>query len=211
MKIKLTATLLLCSLLILCSELSAASPLGQLLQSGSRSIEAAAPVAVNSQNMATPVPVAVSSQDVGVSAPMVENSCGCEATMAEGCGCEAAAPVCGCRRRSGLKGLLERMAGQVPGDCDCGPTCEPPAPPVAPPCDCAPAPSPSCGCDEAPAPSCGLLNRLTARSGGGCGCDEAPAPSCGCQNGGLLSRLTCLLYTSPSPRDLSTSRMPSSA
>ena len=28
---------------------------------------------------------------------------------------------------------------------------------------------------------------------------------------GLLHRGTCLLYTSPSPRDLSTSRMPSSA
>ena len=27
----------------------------------------------------------------------------------------------------------------------------------------------------------------------------------------VLSQLTCLLYTSPSPRDLSTSRMPSSA
>ena len=28
---------------------------------------------------------------------------------------------------------------------------------------------------------------------------------------GMITSLTCLLYTSPSPRDLSTSRMPSSA
>jgi len=37
--------------------------------------------------------------------------------------------------------------------------------------------------------------------------DENP----GIFKGQVMSRLNCLLYTSPSPRDLSTSRMPSSA
>ena len=32
-----------------------------------------------------------------------------------------------------------------------------------------------------------------------------------CNNGGFTWQTICLLYTSPSPRDLSTSRMPSSA
>ena len=32
-----------------------------------------------------------------------------------------------------------------------------------------------------------------------------------CRNGSHSNRIACLLYTSPSPRDLSTSRMPSSA
>ena len=31
------------------------------------------------------------------------------------------------------------------------------------------------------------------------------------ENQGVITGYTCLLYTSPSPRDLSTSRMPSSA
>ena len=35
--------------------------------------------------------------------------------------------------------------------------------------------------------------------------------SIGVHTGNLTNRLICLLYTSPSPRDLSTSRMPSSA
>ena len=233
MKIKLAATMLLCSFVIFCSEVSAAGPLGQLLQSGSRSAEAIAPAIESAHNLGAPAP-----------APMVVGSCGCEAAPSEGCGCEAmagdgsgcrqpvrgllsrmriggnagcgceTAPSCGCRNNgSGLKGLLERMAGQVSDDCDCGASCEAPAPIVEPSCGCEAAPAPSCGCSNGgllgrlsggcgcgdAAPNCGgLLGRLASGRGcgnaapvGDCGCapEPAPAPSCGCSSGGLLGRL----------------------
>ena len=75
---------------------------------------------------------------------------------------------------------------------------------------------------------CGYYGETSDCSGGyvdSCG-GSGYADSCGCgcgAKGGLLSGLrskqggcgcgggNCLLYTSPSPRDLSTSRMPSSA
>ena len=45
-----------------------------------------------------------------------------------------------------------------------------------------------------------------------CGCDPIPAGDCDCDgNQADALGVCCLLYTSPSPRDLSTSRMPSSA
>ena len=47
-----------------------------------------------------------------------------------------------------------------------------------------------------------LLASVNYQSGGSSGSKKIPFPD---------MRLTCLLYTSPSPRDLSTSRMPSSA
>ena len=80
MKIKLAATMLLCSFVIFCSEVSAAGPLGQLLQSGSRSAEAIAPAIESAHNSGAPAP-----------APMAVGSCGCEAAPSEGCGCEAMA------------------------------------------------------------------------------------------------------------------------
>ena len=40
---------------------------------------------------------------------------------------------------------------------------------------------------------------------------EGSAPVRGCYRCGKEGHISCLLYTSPSPRDLSTSRMPSSA
>ena len=83
-----------------------------------------------------------------------------------------------------------------------------------------------------------LLDRMLNR--GGCGCDAAPSccdtPASSCGGAGLCSKakigqpgrlfggcggdygcgnnapiLSCLLYTSPSPRDATLSRMPSSA
>ena len=70
-----------------------------------------------------------------------------------------------------------------------------------------------------------LPRRATGLTAGGCErarerqCShrrpiQTPMPARGHEEGGSprdVSRLICLLYTSPSPRDLSTSRMPSSA
>jgi len=155
MKIKMAATMLLCSFVIFCSEVSAAGSSGQLFQSA----------------------------DCGCGAAPVVEDCGCEAAADEGCGCRqpvrgllsklrsggcgcgggcqaaavpapvvdcgcGAAPSCGCKS-GGLKGLLTRMAGQVSGDCGCGPTCEEPAAVVEASCGCAPEPAPvDCGCEE---------------------------------------------------------------
>ena len=49
------------------------------------------------------------------------------------------------------------------------------------------------------------------RQGPGVDCGCTYAPICRIQSNRMALTIACLLYTSPSPRDLSTSRMPSSA
>ena len=218
MKIKMAATMLLCSFVILCSEVNAAGSSGQLLQSADCGCEAAPVVedcgcgapaddgcgcrkpvrgllsklrsggcggGCGCEATAVPAPVVDCGCDV---APVAD--CGCDAAPVADCGCDAApvadcgcdaAPSCGCKS-GGIKGLLQRIGGNVAGDCGCGPTCEEPAPVVEESCGCAPEPVvEDCGCEEvaAPAPSCGcfkggLLGRLGSR---GCGCGSAPAES----------------------------------
>ena len=219
MKIKMAATMLLCSIVILCGELSAAGSSGQLLQSADCGCGAAPMVedcgcgtADEGCGCRQPVRGLLSKLRSGCgggcgggceAAPVAD--CGCGAAPVADCGCEAA-PSCGCRAGKGFRGLLERIGGQVPSDCGCGPTCEEPEPVVAD-CGCAPEPAPSCGCEAAPAQGCGclkggLLGRLTSRGCGcggsapagafggthevvaapvaDCGCAPAPAADCGC-------------------------------
>jgi len=115
MKIKMAATMLLCSFVMMCSEANAAGLVGQLLQCADCGCQAAAPV---------------------------EESCGCGAAADNGGGCRqpvrgllsrlrasgcgsAPAADCGCGGNGGGGlGLLQKMAGQVPGDCGCGASCE---------------------------------------------------------------------------------------
>ena len=218
MKIKMAATMLLCSFVMMCSEVNAAGPIGQLLQGADCGCQAAAPdvescgceVAVDEGcGCRQPVRGLLSRLrggcGCGSAAPAPAADCGCEPVapvVEESCGCQSAAPDCGCRGGSGFRGLLQKMAGQLPGDCGCGPSCEEPVAVVEVPacgCEAAPAPVADCGCDDAPAaaPSCGcqsggLIGRLRSRSCGcgaaapapvaaDCGCGAvAPAPDCGC-------------------------------
>ena len=217
MKIKMAATMLLCSFVILCGEVNAAGSSGQLLQGADCGCGAAPTVDVGcgceaaDQGCGCRQPVrgllsklrsgCGSKSDCGcqatvVPAPVVD--CGCAAAPVADCGCDAA-PSCGCRAGKGLRGFFERVGGQVPSDCGCGPTCEEPEPVVAD-CGCAPEPVVAdCGCgDAAPARTCGckiggLIGRLRSRS---CGCRSAgasndnfggvyepvvaPAADCGC-------------------------------
>ena len=186
MKIKMAATMLLCSFVMMCSEVNAAGPIGQLLQGADCGCQAAAPdvescgceVAVDEGcGCRQPVRGLLSRLrggcGCGSAAPAPAADCGCEPVapvVEESCGCQSAAPDCGCRGGSGFRGLLQKMAGQLPGDCGCGPSCEEPVAVVE---------VPACGCEAAPAPVAD------------CGCDDAPAaaPSCGCQRGGLLGQL----------------------
>ena len=210
MKIKMAATMLLCSFVMMCSEVNAAGPIGQLLQGADCGCQAAAPdvescgceVAVDEGcGCRQPVRGLLSRLrggcGCGSAAPAPAADCGCEPVapvVEESCGCQSAAPDCGCRGGSGFRGLLQKMAGQLPGDCGCGNSCEEPVAVVEVPacgCEAAPAPVADCGCDDAPAaaPNCGcqrggLLGQLRSRS---CGCGDAapapapaPAPDCGC-------------------------------
>ena len=187
MKIKMAAAMLLCSVAIMCSDVSASGSTGQLLQSADCGCGAAPVVedcgcgaaADDGCGCRRPVRGLLSKLRSGgcgcgggcgataVPAPVAD--CGCDVAPVADCGCDAA-PSCGCRGGKGLKGFFERVGGQVPSDCGCGPTCEP-----------APVAAPSCGCAQA-APVAD------------CGCDAAPAaaPSCGCKRGGLLGRLRSL-------------------
>ena len=56
---------------------------------------------------------------------------------------------------------------------------------------------------EVPSPSSGMLEKITV--------EEGQTVNVGSILGTIGKTSSCLLYTSPSPRDLSTSRMPSSA
>ena len=193
MKIKMAATMLLCSFVMMCSEVNAAGLVGQLLQDDC-GCQAAAPVVVESCGCE-----AATDEGCGCRQPVrgllsrLGGGCGCGAAApAADCGCEPVAPVveepCGCQSAGlngggGFRGLLQRMAGQVPGDCGCGPSCEEPAvvEPVVVEADCgceaAPAAAPSCGCQRG-----GLIGRMRARN---CGCGgaapaAAPVADCGC-------------------------------
>ena len=68
-------------------------------------------------------------------------------------------------------------------------------------------------CDDVD-PCVGELDECGICNGPGaiyeCGCCDIPDGDCD-RDGNQLDAVGCLLYTSPSPRDLSTSRMPSSA
>ena len=209
MKIKMAATMLLCSAVILCSEVNAGGLIGQL-QSSSRGIEAAA----TGTGVASDVTVG---SPVAAAAPSTDGGCGCGETvvapsMDSGCGCEAAAPDsgCGCNKPvrgllsnlrggcgcgnsgGGTKGLFQRMGGQGSGGCGCDAPAPAPAPaPVD--CGCAsePAAAPSCGCQGGGGG--GLLGRLGSGGGGGgllgrlgSGCGGggfgSPLKDCGCDS-----------------------------
>ena len=182
MKIKMAATMLLCSFVMMCSEVNAAGPIGQLLQGAACGCQAAAPdvescgcevAADEGCGCRQPVRGLLSRlRGGGCGAAVPAGDCGCEpaapVAVEESCGCQSASPSCGCRGGSGFRGLLQKMAGQVSGGC--GASCEKPVPADE---------VPACGCEAAPAPVAD------------CGCDDAPAaaPSCGCQRGGLLGQL----------------------
>ena len=200
MRIKMAAAMLLCSFVMMCSEVNAAGPIGQLLQSADCGCQATAPVvescgceAAADEGCGCRQPVRgllsrLRGGGCGSAAPA--GDCGCEpitSVVEESCGCESAAPSCGCGGGNGLRGLLQKMAGQVPGNCGCGPSCEEPVTD----CGCAPEPAPApvadCGCDDAPAaaPSCdcqrgGLLGQLRSRSSGCAAAAPAPVADCGC-------------------------------
>ena len=182
MKIKMAAAMLLCSFVMMCSEVNAAGPIGQVLQSAS---QAAAPVVESCGCEAAADEGCGCRQPVrgllsrlrgegGSAAPA--GDCGCEPVapiVEESCGCESAAPSSGSGGGNGFRGLLQKLAGQVPGDCGCGAAA--PAPIADCGCDAAPAAGPSCGCQVG-----GLIGQLRSRS---CGCGAAsPAPvaDCGC-------------------------------
>ena len=182
MKIKMAAAMLLCSFVMMCSEVNAAGPIGQVLQSAS---QAAAPVVESCGCEAAadedcgcrqPVRGLLSRLRGGGGSAAPAGDCGCEPVapiVEESCGCESAAPSCGCGGGNGFRGLLQKLAGQVPGDCGCGAAA--PAPIADCGCDAAPAAGPSCGCQVG-----GLIGQLRSRS---CGCGAAsPAPvaDCGC-------------------------------
>ena len=65
---------------------------------------------------------------------------------------------------------------------------------------------------EATVAALALLERFASSAGGGAGEEKTPAAAAAAETWVVAAGPgTCLLYTSPSPRDLSTSRMPSSA